>query len=269
MNWLVAHIWGYLLLAALFGSLIGWALRARRSEDATQMAADSGLKARITQLETQLDLERKSSTDISSRLQSSTNVKETVEIIPASEEEQSIAWRNRYLESRNRFLEQKVGELESGEMNKAETTTDDRATRLEWRNRYLEGRVKYLEEELVRGGGLTLGGETGATTTLVATRADSETGEKPPLMTGPRATGADDLKEIAGVGPKLESVLNGLGVYHFDQIAAWTPAQVAWVNAAISFKGRIEREKWIEQAAALARGEMTEGKQKYKEGKHT
>lgn len=74
----------------------------------------------------------------------------------------------------------------------------------------------------------------------------------PDILTAARAGGADDLKRISGVGPKLEGVLNDLGFYHFDQIAAWTPAQVAWVDARLKFKGRIERDDWITQAAAFA-----------------
>ncbi|WP_205853234.1 NADH-ubiquinone dehydrogenase [Zhengella mangrovi] len=64
----------------------------------------------------------------------------------------------------------------------------------------------------------------------------------------------DDLKMIAGVGPKLEEKLNGLGVWTFAQIAAWTPEEVAWVDDYLAFKGRIARDGWIGQAAALARG---------------
>ncbi len=76
--------------------------------------------------------------------------------------------------------------------------------------------------------------------------------QAPEILTAARAGGADDLKRISGVGPKLEGVLNDLGFYHFDQVAAWTPAQVAWVDARLKFKGRIERDDWITQAAALA-----------------
>jgi len=64
----------------------------------------------------------------------------------------------------------------------------------------------------------------------------------------------DNLKMIAGVGPKLESVLNGLGIWTFAQIAAWTANEVAWVDDYLQFKGRIERDDWIAQAAALAKG---------------
>ncbi len=63
----------------------------------------------------------------------------------------------------------------------------------------------------------------------------------------------DDLKQIAGVGPKLEQVLNGLGIWTFGQIAKWSPSEVAWVDDYLQFKGRIERDDWIAQARALAK----------------
>jgi NADH-quinone oxidoreductase subunit E len=75
---------------------------------------------------------------------------------------------------------------------------------------------------------------------------------EPELLKAARGGQADDLKRISGVGPKLEGVLNDLGFYHFDQIAAWGPAEVAWVDARLTFKGRIERDDWIAQAKALA-----------------
>ena len=72
-----------------------------------------------------------------------------------------------------------------------------------------------------------------------------------------------------GVGPKLEQTLNDLGFFHFDQIAAWTDEQVAWVDSRLKFKGRIVRDGWIEQAAKLAAGEETEfAKRAKKDGKY-
>lgn len=76
--------------------------------------------------------------------------------------------------------------------------------------------------------------------------------DRPTGLDAPRGGTPDDLKLISGVGPKLEGTLNQLGIYHFDQIAAWTPAAVAWVDNYLSFKGRIDREGWIAQAKALA-----------------
>jgi len=67
----------------------------------------------------------------------------------------------------------------------------------------------------------------------------------------------DDLKLISGVGPKLEQVLNGLGIWTFAQIAGWQPEEAAWVDDYLQFSGRIERDDWITQAGALARGGAT------------
>lgn len=77
--------------------------------------------------------------------------------------------------------------------------------------------------------------------------------KKPRTMNAPRKAGADDLKLISGVGPKLEGVLNELGFWHFDQIAKWTKSEIAWVDERLKFKGRIERDKWIAQAKKLAK----------------
>ena len=76
----------------------------------------------------------------------------------------------------------------------------------------------------------------------------------PETLSGPRDGGADDLKKISGVGPKLEQVLNELGFWHFDQIAKWTEAEIAWVDSRLKFKGRIARDNWMAQAADLAKG---------------
>ena len=69
----------------------------------------------------------------------------------------------------------------------------------------------------------------------------------------PAAAGADDLKQLSGVGPALEKKLHEAGVTTFAQIAAWTEADVEEFGEKLSFKGRIEREGWIEQAKELAK----------------
>lgn len=63
---------------------------------------------------------------------------------------------------------------------------------------------------------------------------------------------ADDLKQISGVGPVLEGKLHALGIYHFSQIAAFSADDIANVDTELNFKGRIERDNWLEQAKALA-----------------
>jgi len=69
-----------------------------------------------------------------------------------------------------------------------------------------------------------------------------------------KAAGGDDLKQLSGVGPALEKKLHDAGVTTFAQIAAWTEEDVAAMDEKLSFKGRIEREGWIAQAAELAKG---------------
>lgn len=89
---------------------------------------------------------------------------------------------------------------------------------------------------------------------------------KPALLKKARASGADDLKQIKGVGPGLEKVLNELGFYHFDQVAGWRKKEIQWVDDRLKFKGRIERDEWTKQAKILAKGGTTEFSKKVKKG---
>jgi len=70
----------------------------------------------------------------------------------------------------------------------------------------------------------------------------------------PEARGGvpDDLRLIEGIGPKIQRSLNGFGVFHFDQIAAWTEADVAWIDANLpNFPGRASRDRWVSQARII------------------
>ncbi|WP_414900354.1 hypothetical protein ACMT1E_11435 [Sphingomonas flavalba] len=74
----------------------------------------------------------------------------------------------------------------------------------------------------------------------------------------PAATPAtpDDLLLLKGVGPKLAVLLNELGVSRFEQIAGWSDAELARIDAQLgAFKGRAARDKWVEQAGYLAKGD--------------
>ncbi len=97
------------------------------------------------------------------------------------------------------------------------------------------------------------GGDDAATTPL-----EDVAEEAPQLFTSPPDEGADDLKLISGVGPKLEQTLNELGIYRFAQVAEWGRSEIAWVDNRLRFKGRIERDDWISQAKILAEGGETE-----------
>jgi len=117
----------------------------------------------------------------------------------------------------------------------------------------------------VSGAGMTtVSGAKGAPTSKKAAAA-AERASAPKAAAKPKAApkakaapaaeaGADDLKTLSGVGPALEKKLHAAGVTTFAQIAAWTEEDVAAMDEKLSFKGRIEREGWIAQAAELAKG---------------
>jgi NADH-quinone oxidoreductase subunit E len=88
------------------------------------------------------------------------------------------------------------------------------------------------------------------------TKAATPSAERgPELLKAPRSGKGDDLKLIWGVGPKLEKMLNGMGVWHFDQIAAWGKAELSWVDERLEgFKGRAARDEWVKQSKKLAKG---------------
>ena len=87
-------------------------------------------------------------------------------------------------------------------------------------------------------------------TTREAVGSDEPT--RPAGLETPREGKGDDLKRIAGIGPKLEMTLNDLGIFHFDQIAAWSENEVRWIDDYLRFRGRVARDRWIEQAQELA-----------------
>jgi len=70
----------------------------------------------------------------------------------------------------------------------------------------------------------------------------------------PKAAAQAKAAEAASV----EKVLNELGFYHFDQVAAWRKKEIEWVDSRLKFKGRIERDEWVKQAKVLAKGGTTE-----------
>jgi len=77
--------------------------------------------------------------------------------------------------------------------------------------------------------------------------------DRPAALAAARDGKPDDLKLIKGIGPKLEILCNSLGFFHFDQIAAWTDAELAWVDSKLEgFKGRATRDEWVAQARVLA-----------------
>jgi predicted flap endonuclease-1-like 5' DNA nuclease len=86
----------------------------------------------------------------------------------------------------------------------------------------------------------------------VAASAEEDLGTPPATLYDIAPAERDDLKRLKGVGPKLETMLNEMGIYRFDQIATFTPDNLAWVDANLTaFKGRPTRDDWVSQAKAL------------------
>jgi NADH-quinone oxidoreductase subunit E len=107
----------------------------------------------------------------------------------------------------------------------------------------------------------TPGGAPVKEATTAENTADSGKAVAKPSLDDPnRPTGIekpatpDDLQLISGVGPKIEGTLHDLGIFTYAQIAAWNAEQRAWVDSYLNFRGRIDRDDWVKQADALARG---------------
>lgn len=91
-----------------------------------------------------------------------------------------------------------------------------------------------------------------ATNKVVETPVAAQQTAKP--ATAANAKAADDLKSISGIGPKLEKVLNGLGISTYEQVAKLTKAEIAKLDDQLGFAGRIERDDWLGQARRLMTG---------------
>jgi NADH-quinone oxidoreductase subunit E len=96
------------------------------------------------------------------------------------------------------------------------------------------------------------------------TKQPAAKAQKPSLEDKNRPAGidkpatVDDLKLISGVGPKIENILHSLGIYTFAQVASWKEAEREWVDGYLAFHGRIDRDDWVKQAKALAKGGVAE-----------
>lgn len=90
-------------------------------------------------------------------------------------------------------------------------------------------------------------------------KAATESAMRAPMRKA-RPARPDDLKAISGVGPKLEQVLNGFGIWTYGQVAALVDAEIAWLEDQLGFGGRIQRDGWVEQAKSLASGPKSSSK---------
>ena len=101
------------------------------------------------------------------------------------------------------------------------------------------------------------GGDPDRLASAARVRNDGVVPMRPAGLHGPRSGLPDNLTRIRGIGQRNEEILNGLGIYHFSQIASWTPGEVRWIGQYLAFPERIERDDWVGQAIMLASGTDT------------
>ena len=92
-------------------------------------------------------------------------------------------------------------------------------------------------------------------------------GKKPSTLAKARGGKGDNLTLIDGVGDAIEKKLYALGIFHFDQIAAWSKDNETWVSNEIGFPNRSERENWVGESKTLAAGGTTDHSKRAEEGK--
>jgi predicted flap endonuclease-1-like 5' DNA nuclease len=164
-----------------------------------------------------------------------------------------LRWRMLYLERRVAHLQAQEPVVVEAPPPVAETGPDP--DRWKWRARYLEARVRHLEQrpvQVVAQPALALE----PTTETAPARAAAPTASrraKPPVLPAARNGAPDDLTLIESVSLLQQTTFYSLGVFHFDQIAAWSEENIAWVDQYLRLQGRIGEEEWVEQAADLAR----------------
>lgn len=147
--------------------------------------------------------------------------------------------------------------------NQPRTTVDEtEVMHLRFRTRFLDDRVKFLEARLAAQP--TLRPAAPPRQTFMPAEPSAQE-VRPTSLPAARGGAPDDLRLIDGVSPRIESTLNSIGVYHFDQIAHWSDENVAWVERYLAYKGRISRERWVEQARSLETGADVRSPRRFRE----
>jgi predicted flap endonuclease-1-like 5' DNA nuclease len=171
-----------------------------------------------------------------------------------AEADMLLRWRMLYLEKRVAYLQ---GENVAEAPNDSLAAMDaEEGEKWKWRARYLEARARHLEQRLAET-------PTQHIAPLAAPAPQAEPApepapalsivtERPPKLSAPEGGLPDDFTLIDGVSGIQQTTLNSLGIFHFEQIAAWTPAHVAWIDKYLRLRGRIAEEEWVEQAQELA-----------------
>jgi len=174
----------------------------------------------------------------------------------SDEELARLRWRNRYLEGRLAYFEEGEAAAESADEPSEQDGEEEAAPEAESESEPDPETEVETEDEAESEDQAESDADV-----VAAAAADDEVhpsdamlaeleGTQPEQIEKPD-NGGDDLTAITGIGPRIGEVLNELGIYSYEQIANWTPENETWVENHLSFKGRVSRENWVEQAKAL------------------
>lgn len=166
-----------------------------------------------------------------------------------------LRWRMLYLERRVAHLQAQAAEAPA-EIEAPPAPVQDSGPdpdMWKWRARYLEARVRHLEQRPAVAAPQPVAASVEEVAEAPApVRPAARRGAKPPVLSSARNGAPDDFTLIESISQLQQTTLNALGIYHYDQIAAWTPEHVAWIDNYLRLQGRIDQEEWLEQAGELA-----------------
>jgi predicted flap endonuclease-1-like 5' DNA nuclease len=215
----------FLLLAAALGFVIGWVTRGARGAERTGAAPrQGGMEPALADERDRLRTELAGARDAQRQLEAA--------LAEARELADRRAERVRELEEAEASSRERIAGLEQ-ELSEAPASASRQGS----------------SEQMA-----TAPAERPDAIGAVSPPAEPVEGSPPPALSAPEGE-PDDLKRISGIGPGIEKTLHELGIYHFWQIAQFTPDNVAWIDQRLRFRGRIAREDWIGQARQLASGE--------------
>jgi len=167
-----------------------------------------------------------------------------------------LRWRLLYLERRVAHLQTRADATPQSVATPVEVAeAGPDPDRWKWRARYLEARVRHLEQRpmqiVAAAAPIAEAAEAEATVEPQRIAAPARRA-KPPVLPAARNGAPDDLTLIEGLSQLQQTTMYSLGVFHFDQIAAWSDENVAWVDQYLRLQGRIVEEEWVDQARELA-----------------
>ena len=250
----------FLIIAAALGFAVGWLMRASRLQ-AEGAGAEADLRGRLARLEDERDrlraeLAAAGHAGAATGQRATADTSELTARIARLQDELALAQKaNATHQAEAGRLEARIAELEASAALTPGAPTSGPVTP----GAVTPGPVTpgAVTPGAVTPGTVTPGIVTPGRASTARPGADQppagRAGTPPTALARPEGK-PDDLQQISGIGPGIERTLHRLGIFHFRQIAAFTPDNIAWVNQRLRFKGRIEREDWIGQARRLAAG---------------